>query len=70
MITFLFFILFFATFGKLIGFAFRTTWGLFKILMYIIFLPLMLLALVFGGLMYIAFPVLLIVGLVSLVARA
>ena len=57
-------------FGKMIGFAFRATWGLTKILFSIVFLPLILIGLVFGGLLYIAFPVLLVVGLVSLIANA
>ncbi|CBK74140.1 hypothetical protein CIY_13330 [Butyrivibrio fibrisolvens 16/4] len=66
--TFLFFLLFLMVFGKMIGFAFRATWGLFKVLMYIVFLPLILVGMVFGGLLYLAFPILLIVGIVSLVA--
>jgi hypothetical protein len=70
MFTALFFVLFFMIFGKMIGFAFRATWGLMKILLYIVFLPLILIGLVFGGLLYIAFPVLLVVGLVSLIAKA
>ncbi|SHJ52127.1 hypothetical protein [Pseudobutyrivibrio xylanivorans] len=70
MFTALFFVLFFMIFGKMIGFAFRATWGLMKILLYIVFLPLILIGLVFGGLLYIAFPVLIIVGLISLVAKA
>lgn len=70
MMTCLFFILFFALFGRLIGFAFRATWGLFKVLLYIVFFPLILVGLVFGGLLYIAFPLLIIVGLVSIVANA
>ena len=66
--TFLFFLLFLMVFGKMIGLAFRATWGLFKVLMYIVFLPLILVGMVFGGLLYLAFPILLIVGIVSLVA--
>ena len=66
--TFLFFLLFLMVFGKMSGFAFRATWGLFKVLMYIVFLPLILVGMVFGGLLYLAFPILLIVGIVSLVA--
>lgn len=66
--TFLFFLLFLIVFGKMIGFAFRATWGLFKVLMYIVFLPLILVGMVFGGLLYLAFPILLIVGIVSLLA--
>ena len=70
MFTLLFFVLFFMVFGKMIGFAFRATWGLTKILFSIVFLPLILIGLVFGGLLYIAFPVLLVVGVVSLIANA
>ena len=66
----LFFILFFMIFGKMIGFAFRVTWGILKIGLFIVFLPLMLVAMVFGGLLYIAFPILIIVGIISLIASA
>ncbi len=68
--TILFFILFFAVFGKMIGFAFRATWSLFKVLMFIVFLPLILVGFVFGGLLYIAFPILIVVGIVSLISNA
>ncbi|MBE5913904.1 hypothetical protein SAMN02910377_01526 [Pseudobutyrivibrio ruminis] len=66
----LFGILFFMVFGKMIGLAFRATWGIFKIMLYIVFLPLFLLALVFGGLMYLALPILIAVGVISLIAGA
>ena len=66
----LFFILFFMIFGKMIGFAFRATLGILKIGLFIVFLPLMLVAMVFGGLLYIAFPILIIVGIISLIASA
>ena len=66
----LFSILFFMIFGGLIGLAFRATWGIFKIMTYIVFLPIILVLLVFGGFIYIAFPILLIVGLISLIAKA
>ena len=67
--TLLFYVLFFMIFGKMIGFAFRATWGIFKVMAYIVFLPIILLALVFGGLLYVALPILLLVGLVSLIAN-
>lgn len=70
MLSLLFFILFFAVFGKMIGFAFRATWGLLKVLLVIVFLPLILVGLVFGGLLYIAFPILIIVGIISLITNA
>lgn len=66
----LFTILFFLIFGRMIGFAFRMTWGIFKVLLYIVFLPLILLLMVFGGLIYIALPLLIIVGVLSLITNA
>ena len=66
--TLLFFLLFVIVFGKMIGFAFRATWGLFKILLYIVFLPLILVGMVFGGLLYLAFPILIVVGIISLIS--
>lgn len=70
MLTLLFMILFFGIFGRLIGLAFSATWGLFKIFMYVIFLPVILIAMVLGGLMYLALPILFVVGIISLIARA
>ena len=67
--TLLFFVLFFIVFGNMIGFAFRATWGIFKLMTYIVFLPFLLVMLVFGGLLYIAFPLLVVVGLFSLIIK-
>ena len=65
--TLLFFLLFVMIFGRMIEFAFRATWGLFKVLLYIVFLPLILVGMVFGGLLYFAFPILIVVGIISLI---
>ena len=70
MMTILFFILFFMIFGKLVGFAFRATWSIMKVMLYIVFLPVILVGMVMGGLIYIALPILLIVGLLSLLKTA
>ena len=70
MMTILFFILFFMIFGKLVGFAFRAIWGIMKVMLYIVFLPVILVGMVMGGLIYIALPILLIVGLLSLLKTA
>ena len=53
-------------FGKLIGFAIRAAWGISKVLVTLVFLPLILIGLVLGGLIYLAFPILILVGLVAL----
>jgi hypothetical protein len=70
MLTLLFVILMFGVFGKMIGFAFRATWGLTKILVNLVFLPIILIALVLAGFVSIALPVLIIAGIVMLVIKA
>ena len=66
MFTLLFIILMFLIFGKLIGFAVKAAWGISKIICTVVLLPLFLIGLVFAGLIGIAFPILLVVGIVSL----
>lgn len=65
MLTLFFTIMMFVVFGKLFGFALRAAWGITKIIFSIVLLPLFLIALVFMGLMWVALPVLVIVGIVS-----
>lgn len=67
--TALFIILMIAVFGKMIGFAVKATWGLTKILFNLVLLPVFLIGLVFAGLMYIALPLLVIVGVIMLVVK-
>ena len=67
MLTLLFIILMFGIFGKMIGLAFRATWGITKICFRLVFLPLVLIGLVLGCLIYIALPLLVIVGIIMLV---
>ena len=67
MLLFIFAILLLAVIGKLIGLAIKATWGITKILFNIVLLPIVLIALVWAGLVYIAIPVLIIVGIVALV---
>lgn len=67
MLTLLFIILMLIIFGKLIGFAMKAAWGITKIVCTIVLLPLLLIGLVFAGLIGIAFPILLVVGIVSLI---
>lgn len=66
MLTLLFIILLFLIFGKLIGFAVKAAWGISKIVCTVVLLPLFLIGLVLVGLIGIAFPILLVVGIVSL----
>lgn len=65
MITLLFCILMLAVFGKLAVFAFRAAWSITKIVVYFILVPLFLIILLISGLVYIAFPILIIVGLIG-----
>lgn len=67
MLTALFIILMFAVFGKMIIFAFKTSWGILKVLLTIIIFPLFLIGLFFSGLVYIALILLVIAGIVSVV---
>ena len=70
MLTLLMMIMFFAVFGRLIGFAFRFGWGMFKIAAYLIFLPAIVLMLIFGGFLYVALPILIVAGIVGMAAKA
>ena len=67
MLTFLFFILLFGIFGKLIWLAVRAAWGISKIVFSIVFLPVVVLVLFFSGLVYVALGLLVVIGIVSLI---
>lgn len=66
MLSLLFTVLMLVIFGKIFGFALKATWGITKIIFSIVLLPVFLIALVFMGLMWIALPVLLVIGVISL----
>ena len=70
MLTLIFTILMFVIFGKLLIFGIKVSWGLAKILCTVVLLPLVLIGLVIAGLIYIAIPVLLIIGIVALISKA
>ena len=67
MLTFLFFVLLFGIFGKLIWLAVKAAWGISKIVFSIVFLPVVVLVLFFSGLVYAALGLLVIIGIVSLI---
>ena len=56
-------------FGKLLLFGIKAAWSITKILCIIILLPVILIGLVVGGLIWLAFPLLLVIGIVALVSR-
>lgn len=66
MLTIIFLLLMIVVFGKLIWFAIRAAWGITKVLFSIVFLPIVLIVLALSGLMVVALPVLIIVGLAAL----
>ncbi len=66
MLKLLFLILMFMVFGKIFVFAVKAAWGISKIIVSVILLPLFLVGLVIKGLLAIAFPVLVIIGLLSI----
>lgn len=65
MLELLFAICLLGVFGKLFIFGIKAAWGISKILFTVIFLPVVLIGMVLGGLVYIAFPILLIAGIVT-----
>jgi hypothetical protein len=67
MLTLLFVVLLLTIFGKLLIFAIKAAWGITKILLNIVLLPLIIIGMFAGGLTYLALIVLAIVGLVSLI---
>ena len=58
----------FGVFGKLFCFGLKAAWGISKFVLNIVFLPLILIVMVAGGLLSVAFPLLLIIGVIGLVA--
>lgn len=67
MLTLLFVVLLLIIFGKLLIFAIKAAWGITKILLNIVLLPLIIIGMFAGGLTYLALIVLAIVGLVSVI---
>ena len=66
MFEFIFIILLLGVFGKILGFAIRAAWGISKIIVTIFLIPLCLVILVLQGLLYVALPVLAVVGLLAI----
>lgn len=66
MLTLLFTILMLLVFGKLLVFAIKAAWGISKIVCTIVLLPILLVGLVVIGLVKIALPILLVVGILSI----
>ena len=66
MLTLLFIICMFGVFGKLFFFGLKAAWGI--SILTLVFLPLILIVMVAGGLISLALPILLVIGIVGLIA--
>ena len=66
MMTLIFTFLMIVVFSKILIFAARAAWGISKIIVSLVLLPVCLVGLVLAGLVQIALPILLIVGGISL----
>ncbi|WP_196812540.1 hypothetical protein [Butyrivibrio sp. XPD2002] len=69
LLTMLFMVCMFGFIGKLIGFAFKFSWSMIKVVFFLVFLPFTLIALVVGGLLYIALPVLIVAMIAGLLFK-
>ena len=68
MLTILFTICMFWIFGKILIFGIKAAWGISKLLFTVVLLPFVLVGMVLGGLLFLAFPLLLVIGIVFLLA--
>ncbi len=70
MLEILFVLCLLSIFGKLLIFSIKATWGIAKVLFTLVFLPVVLIGLLVGGLLYVAFPILIVIGIVAFVVKA
>ena len=66
MLTILFLIFLFGIFGKLFFFGIRAAWGISKFVLMVLFFPVFLLGMLVVGLVKLAFPLLLIFGVIAM----
>ena len=67
MLTLLFTICMIWFIGKFFIFGLKASWGSLKVLCTVVFFPMILIGMVVGGLVYIAFPLLFIGGIIGLI---
>lgn len=65
--TIIFFALLLSVFGRLAWFAVKLTWSLTKFLVFVVFLPLIIVGLFIQGIVTLAFPLVIIAGILSLI---
>ena len=66
MLTILFLIFLFGIFGKLFFFGIRAAWGISKFVLMVVFFPFLLIGMLIVGLVKLAFPLLLIFGVIAM----
>jgi len=54
---------------KMFVWGFKATWSIMKFVCMVILLPVFLVGLVFKGLIYLAIPILIIIGIVAIIGR-
>lgn len=64
------FVLFLMVFFKLLTIAFKVGWGILKVVVYLVCFPIVVLAMIFGGLFFIALPIILIAGITGMAVGA
>lgn len=65
MLTILFAICLLGFMGRCFIFGLKASWGILKLLCYVIFFPVILIGMVVGGLLYLALPILIIGGIAA-----
>lgn len=65
--TLLFIILLFVVFGKILMFAIKAAWGISKIIVSVVLLPVILIAMALTGLLSVALVLLIGIGLISFI---
>ena len=66
MLKILFLIFLFVIFGKLFFFGIRAAWGISKFVLMVVFFPVILIGMLIVGLVKLAFPLLLIFGVIAM----
>lgn len=67
MLTLLFIICMLWVFGKLFFFGVKAAWGIAKFILTIVFLPVILIVMALGGLVTLALPLVIIIGIIGLI---
>lgn len=68
MLTFIFSILMIVVFGNIVAFAVKMAWGVSKIVINLVLLPVILIGMVLAGLFWLAIPLLVVIGVIALFA--